>query len=562
MNLFHYLYFNPLVNKLNRNLKIRQKAYLAFLFMLIFLIAFGIYQYSIIQQSAQDIKNKEKYEAISQKLDEIILEIQQEEALIYADHLGANEQMLRHSDIQDNLTSKKRNLKNIAKNENIQIDLENLITFLNNYTSSSEEIFDEYIPVAQKFQIKPEEALLTEKRKLFDEFETHTKSTLSLLKNYKKKISQKTIQISQKQEQFHSNGKMMIIAFILAGIILSIIIANFVAQRITRPVEKLEKNIDVLAKGNYEFKEEFEVIDNDEIGKMVRKAEKLGETMKSAILFAEEIGKNKLNTDFNVDNKGELGKALNKMRNNLQEVTAQNEKRRQAEEKRNWVMEKTSNLSEVLHYQYENLDDFYYDIIKSLIESIDAVQGGLFIIEEKDERKTLNLKAAYAYDRKKMLSKEIEIGDGLIGTCAIEKEKIVLKEIPQDYLNITSGLGKAEPSFIIIVPLLLNDEIFGVFEIASFHELKGHEIEFLEKAAENIASAVSNAQINSKTSRLLEQTRIQAEKLSTQEEEMRQNMEELQAKQEESSRREKEMEQKLEEAYQKIAELENSNTKK
>ena len=115
-----------------------------------------------------------------------------------------------------------------------------------------------------------------------------------------------------------------------------------------------------------------------------------------------------------------------------------------------------------------------------------------------------------------------------------------MKRVPQNYVLITSGLGEASPAEVLIVPLKVNDCIEGIIELASFNEFADHEIAFVERLAENIASSISSVKINARTKQLLEASQQQAEELRSQEEEMRQNMEELAATQEEMGRKEQE----------------------
>ena len=182
-----------------------------------------------------------------------------------------------------------------------------------------------------------------------------------------------------------------------------------------------------------------------------------------------------------------------------------------------------------------------------MVRYTNSNQGGIFIVNDNDRNNIyLEMTACYAYDRQKYLHKRIEVGEGLVGRCYQEQEKIFLTEIPDDYIKITSGLGNNNPTCLLLIPLAYNDNIFGIMEIASFNVYKDYEIEFMERIGENIAATISSAKANIQTVQLLEQSQQQAEEMSSQEEEMRQNMEELRATQEQSARKEEELLRELE----------------
>jgi PAS domain S-box-containing protein len=144
--------------------------------------------------------------------------------------------------------------------------------------------------------------------------------------------------------------------------------------------------------------------------------------------------------------------------------------------------------------------------------------------------------ACHAYDRKKFPGKRINWGDGLIGAAAIEKKGYYTDKISDGYLSITSGLGKANPRYLLIEPLVWNDQVFGIIEIASFKRMEEYQIQFVQRVAENIATTINSMESKLRTEQLLIETRAQADKLVIQEEQVRQNMEALKLVQEEGAR--------------------------
>lgn len=247
-----------------------------------------------------------------------------------------------------------------------------------------------------------------------------------------------------------------------------------------------------------------------------------------------EKNNEKLMGEINVNNQAMAGQRA-ELEHTLKEI----EEARAMEERQNWVSRGIADISDIL--RQDNNKDIHSTLITAIVKYIDANQGCIFMVNENDsDHVFLEMVACYAYERKKHFSKTIEIGQGLIGQCYLEKEAIKLKEVPEDFVSITSGLGEAVPTFVAIIPIRQENRVSGVMEFALFHELEDYQIEFLEKLGHNIASFFMANTMNIKTKELLEQSQMQMEQLRAQEEEMRQNMEELQATQEEMQRKEQE----------------------
>lgn len=237
--------------------------------------------------------------------------------------------------------------------------------------------------------------------------------------------------------------------------------------------------------------------------------------------------------DMNARNNA-LNDAQEEQRKYLEEVEAAQE----AEKQRSWASEGISQIGTLLRDR-QNLSETSQRVISLLVKYLGASVGGVFILEEPEDGSPayLDLKGCYAFERQKFMEKRVELGVGLVGQTYLEAEPTHLTEIPEDHLRVRSGLGDAPPRSMLIVPMIANEKVEGIIELASFKTFDQHTIEFLENVGETIAAALSNIRINEATQKLLEATRIQAEELKAQEEEMRQNMEELVATQEELSRK-------------------------
>lgn len=253
--------------------------------------------------------------------------------------------------------------------------------------------------------------------------------------------------------------------------------------------------------------------------------------------FVEDLSAGKTDTEFESDGHNALDDALIGLRDYIANSKNDEAQRRQEDELRRWSTEGLAKFGEILRYNNDNIEELSYQVVFNLVKYVDANQGGFYLLDTSDKSNVhFRMTACYAYERRKYADRIIAWGDGLVGACAMERQMIHLKKVPDSFLKITSGLGQANPRNAILMPLKFNDEVHGVIELASFNPFEPHHIEFIEKVTESIATTISTVKNNIITSGLLVESRKQAEELAMKEEQMRQNMEELQAAQEELNR--------------------------
>ncbi len=263
------------------------------------------------------------------------------------------------------------------------------------------------------------------------------------------------------------------------------------------------------------------------------------ETEKSSEIkrFTHALIAGDLTTSFSFKHTDQtLSDSLNKLKDSLIRNREVERQRRLDERQRNWISHGLAEFGDVLRSHSRDLEKMTYAVISGMVKYLDANQGAIFLANEKEGEKYLQMVACHAYDRKKFPDKQIPWGDGLIGAAAMEKKGYYTDKIQDAYLTITSGLGKANPRFLLIEPMIWNEMIIGVIEIASFKPLEEYKMQFVGRVAENIATTINTMESNLRTEHLLKETRAQADQLAIQEEQVRQNMEALKLAQEEAAK--------------------------
>lgn len=347
-------------------------------------------------------------------------------------------------------------------------------------------------------------------------------------------------------------------AFIL---LLSIITGIIITRMLTKPLVFVKNLLLNLAEGELTELNYKKI--NDEIGEMIDALSKVTRVFYTTSVFANQIGKGNYSAEFTpLGKKDVLGNALIDLKNSLEKATKDAEMRQEADRISNWTTNGLANFAELLR-KSNNIKILAKSIVTELVNYMEINQGGIFIVNDEDENNSyLEMVACYAYGRDRYSVKQIAFGEGIVGTAFLEKETVVMTEVPNGYTEITSGLGAATPASIMVVPLKTDDQILGVMELASFNNFKDFEIQFVQRIATSIATTIANVKVAEETSKLLQLSKEQTQKMKDQEDMMKQNIEELEATQEEAAFIRSQMENQLQEAFAEIEQLKSGFSKK
>jgi len=344
--------------------------------------------------------------------------------------------------------------------------------------------------------------------------------------------------------------------FTISIILFILIFSSWVFRVLKKSLDRVKTNLSSLTSGK--IPESIDINRNDEIGTVYEQMNLLFAYMRNLTSVSQKIYQKEFNSDFKpLSDKDELGIALLNLQNNLKQASEEEKRRMREDNERSWTAVGIANINDILRLSSDKLEDLSFQLTREIAVYTSAQVGALYILNDQEKGNVyIEMIAAFAYDRQKFLNKKIYIGEGLVGRCVQENETIYLTDVPENYLSVKSGLGESKPVSILIVPLHLNENVFGVIELASFASFEPYKISFIETIGESIATSISKVKVNLQTTHLLEQTRQQAEEMTTQEEEMRQNMEELRSTQELSAVREEKLRKEIENLKLKLKSLE------
>jgi signal transduction histidine kinase/HAMP domain-containing protein/DNA-binding response OmpR family regulator len=253
-------------------------------------------------------------------------------------------------------------------------------------------------------------------------------------------------------------------------------------------------------------------------------AENLTTQVRAIAEVATAVTKGDLTRSIRVEAKGEvedLKDNINEMINNLRETTQKN-----AEQ--DWLKTNLARFTRMLQGQRDLIT--VSKLILSELAPLVNAQHGMFFLMDTAKEPLLNLLASYAYKEGMHAGTQFRMGEGLIGQCASEKSRIVIRDVPGNYLHVNSGLGEAAPASIVILPVLFEGQIKAVLELASFQDFSATHINFLEQLTESIGIVINTIEANMRTEDLLKQSQSLARELQARQEELQRTNEALEEK--------------------------------
>jgi signal transduction histidine kinase/HAMP domain-containing protein/DNA-binding response OmpR family regulator len=239
---------------------------------------------------------------------------------------------------------------------------------------------------------------------------------------------------------------------------------------------------------------------------------------------ATAVTKGDLTRSIAVEAAGEVAALkdnINEMIRNLRETTRINTEQ-------DWLKTNLAKFSRMLQGQ-KDLNTVGRLILSELAPVVDAQQAVFYVLDSSKETPQLSLLASYA-DRGQGIGRTLRLGEGLVGQCALEKQKIRITSAPPEYVRISSGLGEAPPRGIIVLPVIFEGQVKGVLELASFDTFNPTQQAFLDQLTESIGIVLNTIEANMRTEDLLKQSQSLARELQSRQEELQNTNQELQEK--------------------------------
>jgi len=270
---------------------------------------------------------------------------------------------------------------------------------------------------------------------------------------------------------------------------------------------------------------------------------------------ATAVTKGDLTRSIQVEARGEVAELkdnINTMIDNLRLTTDRNTEQ-------DWLKTNLAKFTNMLQGQ-RDLTTVGRLLLSELTPLVNAQQGVIYQLEGEEKNHGLNLLAAYADDGVNGHPRALKLGEGLIGQCALDKRRMLITDIPDNTVPLSSALLKVAPRNNIVLPVLFENQVKAIIELASMHEFTTLQTMFLEQLTTSIGIVLNSIEATMQTEGLLKQSQQLAGELQAQQKELQQTNEQLEQKAQQLAERNVEVERKNQEIEQARRALEEKAT--
>ncbi|HKO95799.1 MAG TPA: HAMP domain-containing protein [Pyrinomonadaceae bacterium] len=234
------------------------------------------------------------------------------------------------------------------------------------------------------------------------------------------------------------------------------------------------------------------------------------------------VTKGDLTRSITVEAQGEVAALkdnINEMILNLKDTTQKNMEQ-------DWLKTNLARFTRMLQGQ-RDMTTVAQMVLSELAPLVDAQQGVFYVNASSNGEPLMKLLGGYAYKKRKNLANEFHAGEGLVGQCTLERERILVTNVPSNYVYVASGLGEAPPHNIVVLPVLFEGDVKAVIELSTFSTFSDTHLTFLDQLTESIGIVLNTIAANTRTEDLLQQSQSLAAELQSQQDELKKTNEQL-----------------------------------
>ncbi len=427
--------------------------------------------------------------------------------------------------------------------EELGIEIDELISVLDDQLDNPErrQLFSEFL-TAKKLYLKhflALEELIKKRNNIIDkQLDVIGPIISKAAEDVKLSVKFDQDQLGPTLQSQSEDSLFLISVFSLIGSLFSIILAWYISRKIKHPIGGEPLEIMAITQQVANGKTDINFESKTELTGIFSALEKMVKTLNMRVTLAQEIAKGNWNVEVKLLSRDDtFGLALQDMLGQLKErdeilVQESQEKSKvmQDIEQQNWLKTQVAKISSLVQGA-DDLQHLTEGVIQQLAKIISAGHGVFYVVQNEvnddHSNTTLKLLGSYAYSQRKNVNNTIELGEGLIGQCALEKQPITLTNVPDDYVQISSGLGEHTPLTVVAIPVIFENRCLGVIELASFQPFTDVHKDLLIQVGANLGVVINNVIARQRIEVLLEDSNKQATQLQEQQEELKSSNENL-----------------------------------